>query len=160
MTRDRVARILAIGILAAAGAFGIVGKMGLRIPRMRPAEGGTAQDAIYGMLEAAHSGDIKSYLSCYTGQMLADLNRAVAEKTAAGFQRYLQSQNREIKGVALGAPEPVADREVEIRVEYIYQDRNEAQTIYLQKEETGWKIARVDSAERVKTLVPFGTPVR
>jgi hypothetical protein len=160
MTRDRVAQILAVGILAAAGAFAIVGKMALRIPRMNPAEGETPQAAIYSMLEAAHTGDTNAYVSCYTGPMLADLNRAVAEKTPGGFKRYLQTQNEEIKGVALGEPEPVADGEVAIRVEYIYQDRNEAQTMYLQKEESGWKIARVDNAERVKTLVPFGTPVR
>jgi len=30
----------------------------------------------------------------------------------------------------------------------------------LEKTTGGWKIARVDSAERVKTLVPYGTPVQ
>jgi hypothetical protein len=47
-----------------------------------------------------------------------------------------------------------------VRVEYVYQDRNEAQTMYLEKASSGWKITRVDGAERVKTLVPYGTPVQ
>jgi hypothetical protein len=64
-------------------------------------------------------------------------------------------------GVAVTTPEfAPGDREVSVRVEYVYQDRNEAQTMNLEKTAGGWKIARVDSAERVKTLVPYGTPVQ
>jgi hypothetical protein len=33
------------------------------------------------------------------------------------------------------------------------------QKMYLEKHGDRWKIARVDGAERVKTLVPYGTPV-
>jgi hypothetical protein len=45
-------------------------------------------------------------------------------------------------------------------VEYVYQDRNEAQIMHLEKAGNDWKIARVDGAERVKTPVPYGTPVQ
>ena len=64
------------------------------------------------------------------------------------------------KGIAISEPQPVTDREVKVRVEYVYQDRNEAQTMYLEKDAGSWKISRVDGAERVKTLVPYGTPVQ
>ncbi len=47
-----------------------------------------------------------------------------------------------------------------MRVEYVYQDRNEAQSMYLEKLSGAWKIARVEAAERVKTLIPYGTPVQ
>ena len=47
-----------------------------------------------------------------------------------------------------------------MRVEYVYQDRNEAQMMFLEKAQGGWRIARVDGTERVKTLVPYGTPVQ
>ena len=57
-------------------------------------------------------------------------------------------------------PQPLSDPEVKARVEYVFQDRNEAQYFYLDKMSGGWKIARVDSSERVKTLVPYGTPVQ
>ena len=57
-------------------------------------------------------------------------------------------------------PQPVSDREVKARVEYVFQDRNEVQYVYLAKMSGAWKISRVDSSERVKTLVPYGTPVQ
>ena len=88
------------------------------------------------------------------------LNESLAETTQAGFAKYLQDSNAAIKGVAISEPQALTDREVKVRVEYVYQDRNEAQTLYLEKAPGGWKIARVDGAERVKTLVPYGTPVQ
>jgi hypothetical protein len=57
-------------------------------------------------------------------------------------------------------PQPLTEREVKLKVEYVYQDRNETQQLYVEKTPGGWRIARVDSAERVKTLVPYGTPVQ
>ena len=65
-----------------------------------------------------------------------------------------------MKGVALSEPEPQPDGGVMIRVEYVYADRNEAQRFYLEKAGTRWKITRADPAERIKTLVPYGTPVK
>lgn len=47
-----------------------------------------------------------------------------------------------------------------MRVEYVYQDRNEVQMMYLEKRPSGWKISRTDGDERVETLVPYGTPVK
>jgi hypothetical protein len=41
----------------------------------------------------------------------------------------------------------------------VYRDRNEVQFVYLSRSSSGWKISRVDGAERIKTLVPFGTAV-
>jgi len=32
--------------------------------------------------------------------------------------------------------------------------------MYLEKQSGIWKIVQVDSTERVKTLVPYGTPVQ
>ncbi len=50
--------------------------------------------------------------------------------------------------------------EVKVKVEYVFQDRNEVQWMYLEKSGNSWRIARVDTAERIQTLVPYGTPVR
>jgi hypothetical protein len=113
------------------------------------------------MLDAARDGDVKKYLAAYTGSMETALRQSIAESSDTAFRKYLQDSNSALKGVAVMAPEAVAgDREVKVRVEYVYQDRNEAQTMNLEKTASGWKIARVDSAERVKTLVPYGTPVQ
>ena len=49
--------------------------------------------------------------------------------------------------------------EARVRVEYIYSDRNEMQDVYLKQEGNNWKIVKVAGAERIKTLIPYGTAV-
>jgi hypothetical protein len=88
------------------------------------------------------------------------LREAVRESTEERFAKYLQNSNVSIKGVAVSEPQQVSETVVNVRVEYVYQDRNEAQNLRLEKTNGGWKIAAVDEAERVKTLVPYGTPVK
>jgi hypothetical protein len=112
------------------------------------------------MLDAARAGDVDAYLGKYTGQMETALRRSVADSGTEAFARYLRESNAAIKGVALSEPQALTDREVKLRVEYVYQDRNEAQSMYLERGPGGWRIARLDGAERVKTLVPYGTPVQ
>jgi hypothetical protein len=165
MTRATQTRILTVAALAVAALVAIGVKRPAALvtratPAVAPKTEATPQDAIYAMLDAARLGDVRAYLAAYTGQMAADLQQTLAETTEAGFVRYLQDSNAAIRGVALSDPQTLTDREVKLRVEYVYQDRNEAQTVYLVKEPAGWKIARVESAERVKTLVPYGTPVQ
>jgi hypothetical protein len=103
---------------------------------------------------------VKKYLAAYTGSMEAALRQTVAESSDAAFQKYLQDTSAALKGVAVMAPDAAAgDTEAKVQMEYVYQDRNEVQTLNLEKTANGWKIARVDSAERIKTLIPYGSPV-
>jgi hypothetical protein len=92
--------------------------------------------------------------------MEATLRQSLAETTEPAFAKYLRDSNAAIMGVAVSDPQNITDLEAKVRVEYIYQDRNEAQTMYLEKGPAGWKISRADSDERVKTLIPYGTPVK
>jgi hypothetical protein len=160
MSNERKARIATIVILAGALGVVIVRKTGIAqsftgLASRSPA---TPQDAIYAMQDAAQSGDVKKYLACYTGPMAEALERARTEST--DFAKYLRDSNAGLKGIAVMEPQAQSDREVKTRVEYIYQDRNEAQFFYLENTSAGWKISRVESAERVKTSVPYGTPVQ
>lgn len=155
MTKERKARIVTVAILAAAVVGIVVFK---RIPAtVTPPK---PQDAVYRMLDAARDGDVKKYLSAYSGQMEASLKQAIAESGEAAFSKYLKDSNAAIKGVAIMEPQTLTEREVKLKVEYVYQDRNESQQMYVENTPGGWRIARVDSAERVKTLVPYGTPVQ
>jgi hypothetical protein len=172
VNRQRVAQVLTILILAAALGAAVARQNGWKMPAWNTIAGGmagsrpaqaTPQDAIYAMLDAARDGDVKKYLAAYTGAMETALRQSIAESSEAAFRKYLQDTNAALKGVAVTAPSPeptAEDREVKVRVEYVYQDRNEAQTMNLEKNGSVWKIARVDSAERVKTLVPYGSPVQ
>ncbi|MBI4910538.1 MAG: hypothetical protein HY820_43395 [Acidobacteria bacterium] len=168
MSKERKAQGITVLILAAAlafaayrkGVFGSGFNLGSLAPRTTVKADPTPQDVIYAMLDAARDGKVKDYLSHYTGQMATLLEKSIAESTQAGFEKYLKDTNAPIKGVALQEPQALTDREVKVRVEYVFQDRNEVQWMYLEKSGNTWKIARVDSSERIKTLVPYGTPVR
>ena len=161
MSRERLRQAVTIAMLAGAGALALGMKTAWRRPQPAVA---TAQaspaDPIYAMLDAARQGDTAAYLACYTGAMRAALDASVHESGAAAFERYLRDSNNAIKGVAVTEPDRMSGREARVRVEYVYQDRNEIQQLYLERSGPVWKIARVDSAERVKTLVPYGTPVQ
>jgi len=160
MSKQRRAQILTISLLAAIIAVAIVRNTGLRasIPQITQRAEATPQDTIYAMLDAARAGDVRKYLAAYTGQMEHSLKQAISE--SADFSRYLKESNAAIKGIAVQEPQALSDREVKASVEYVYQDRNEAQVMYLERTPGGWRIARVDAAERIKTLIPYGTPVQ
>ena len=168
MTKEKKTAVVTVVILL--GALGVVvgQKAGWRpstvtetVSQMsQPKPDPTPQDAIYGMLDAARAGDVKTYLATYSGQMTAELQQSVAETTEPKFAQYLKDSNAAIKGIAISEPQPLTDTQVKVRVEYVYQDRNEAQTMFLEKQGGIWKITQVEGAERVKTLVPYGTPVQ
>lgn len=116
------------------------------------------RDVIYAMLDAARDGIVDDYLDCYSGQMERTLRQSLEEMGAQRFAEFLRERNRDIKGIAMNAPKE-AGNEAEVRVEYVYVDRNEVQEIYLERIEEDWKIARVSAIRRVETPVPYGTPV-
>lgn len=169
MTRERKTQAVTVTVLAAALAMVAGQKYGWKKPDVTLADLApqaaakrepAPQDAIYGMLDAARDGNADAYLNAYTGQMRRVLSQALAETTPEKFAQYLKSSNAAIKGIAVSDPQMLTEREMKVRVEYVYQDRNEAQFLYLEKLPEGWRIARVDGAERVKTLIPYGTPVQ
>lgn len=145
-------------VLLLAGLLGLAVARRGRTAAATSAKEQTPQDAIYTMLDAARDGNVDRYLASYTGQMQASLRQAIVE--SSDFSKYLKQSNAAIKGVAIMEPRQTSDDEVEARVEFVFQDRNEVQSMVLRRATGAWKIERVDSAERVKTLVPYGTPVR
>ena len=156
MTRHHTAQLVTVLVLVAALAIGLARKSGWRTAKAPP----EPQDAVYAMLAAARAGDVKAWLACYTGEMQATLRQTVKESTEPGFAKYLRDTHAAIKGVAVSDPQRIGEQEATLRVEYIYQDRNEAQIVSLEKGPAGWKIARADTADRVPSLIPYGTPVK
>jgi len=158
MTQPRKAQLLTIGLLALALGIAVGRKQVFHSTGESPPA--AAQDAIYAMLDASRAGNVEAYLASYSGQMLSALEQSVRETGPERFSRYLKDSNSAIKGIAVSDPEPLSVREMKVRVEYVYQDRNDAQTVYLEKSGGDWKIFRVDGSERVRTLIPYGTPVQ
>lgn len=159
MTKERKAQALtvlalALGLGAALYRKGTFERLGLpyRFASAQRTEL-SPRDTIYAMLDAARDGNVDRFVGAYAGDLQASLRQSVT-------QQYLKDMNAPIKGVALNEPDRVNEREVRVRVEYVYQDRNEAQVFFLEKLGPDWKITRVDNSERVKTLIPYGTPVQ
>ncbi|MBZ5621330.1 MAG: hypothetical protein LAQ69_21760 [Acidobacteriia bacterium] len=160
MSRERKTHLATMAVLILALGVALGQRSGWRLGGSGLRQPASPQDAIYGMLAAARAGDVAAYLANYTGPMHASLQESARETSDAASSAYLRDSNAAIKGIAVGEPQMTSDREASVRVEYVYQDRNEAQTVHLERANGEWKIARVDSAERVKTLVPYGTPVK
>jgi len=117
------------------------------------------EDAFCGMLDAARAGDTKTYLASFSGAMREELLQVVKESSEASFAAYLKSQNAAFQGVAVSVTDRPSDTEAQLRVEYVYSNRNEVQSVYLRKESSRWKIVKVAGSEQLKTLVPYGTAV-
>jgi hypothetical protein len=110
-------------------------------------------------LDSARAGDAQGYLDCFSGKMRDQLLQVVKETSSSKFSKYLVDQNSAFTGVALKvekSPDPEIAR---VQVEYVYEERNEAQDLYLRKEEGAWKIFKVAGSEQIKTLIPYGTAV-
>jgi hypothetical protein len=167
MTKESKVRVVTIAVMAVAVLVAIGREAEWRWPGSdagalvsgAPQSAPKPQDVIYRMLDAAGQGDAAAYLGCYSGALLGRLEQSRDEMTPGGFARYLAQTNQQIKGIAISEPAAVSENEAEVRVEFVYSDRNEAQQFFLERSAGEWKIARVSAAERVETLVPYGTPV-
>jgi len=167
MTRERKTQIATVALLLAGLGFLAMKRGGWQasaatlsnLAPARAAAGATPQDTVYRMMDAARDGDVRAYLGCYSGQMESTLRQIAAEKGEAALAAYIRNFNASVKGVAIQEPQSTTEREVRLRVEFVYRDRNEAQNYYLEQAGTSWKITRQENTEGVKTLVPYGTTV-
>jgi hypothetical protein len=117
------------------------------------------EDAVYGMLDAARAGNTTAYLAAFSGSMRDQILQVVKENSEPNFSSYLKSQNAAFQGVAVSVIDRPSDTEAQVRVEYVYSNRNEIQNVSLRKESSRWKIVKVAGAEQIKTLLPFGSAV-
>lgn len=152
--KKKIAQALTLVLMAC-----LLGLFAYRQRGSPPPEEITAESAIWRMVDAARAADPERYLDCYTGEMEGQLRRNFQEMGPARFSEYLSTTHRQVKGIAVSPPQMTSSSEGRISVEYVYQDRNEVQQVHVRQVGKQWKIFRVESAERIKTLVPYGTPV-
>jgi hypothetical protein len=110
-------------------------------------------------MNAARAGDVSRYLAGYTGPLRVALQRSLDDGGRPAFARYLESLDAGVKGLAVSV-EIGGGREGKARVERVYQERNEVQVVYLEKERGAWRIARTDGDQAVKAAIRYGTPIR
>jgi hypothetical protein len=161
MKRNTRARVLAVAALLGALAAGSARKAGWFGGTVTPAatDEEAISAAVYATMNAARAGDLSRYLSHYTGPMRVALERSLDESGRAAFARYLQSLDAGVKGLAVSV-DVCGGREAKARLERVYQEWNEVQVVYLEKERGVWRIARTDGDQPVKAAIRYGTPIR
>jgi hypothetical protein len=161
MKRNTRARVLAVAALLGALAAGSARKAGWFGGTVTPAatDEEAISTAVYTTMNAARTGDVSRYLACYTGPMRVALQRSLDDSGRAAFARYLESLDAGVKGLAVSV-EVGGGREGKARVERVYQERNEVQVVYLEKERGAWRIARTGGDQAVKAPIRYGTPIR
>ena len=163
MNKERLARLITFGVLAAALGFVFWRKPDAEVAPVASTTAAMAepsvQDAVYAMFDAAKEGKVEVYLDAYGGALRASLDQSLKEQGTEKFAAYLRSQTAVVKGLAVNEPQRPTETQARVQVEYVYQDRNETQWLTLDRTAGGWKISRIEAAERIKTLVPYGTPV-
>jgi hypothetical protein len=91
--------------------------------------------------------------------MRVALQRSLDDSGHAAFARYLESLDAGVKGLAVSV-EVGGGREGKARLERVYQERNEVQVVYLEKEGGAWRITRTGGDQAVKAAIRYGTPIR
>ena len=117
------------------------------------------EDLIWRMSDAAREGNAKDYLACFNGELRARLEKTASEMGEAKFTEYLQQLNREVTGIAVSDLAQSDPDTARLRVEFVMRGKNEAQTHHFKRLNSQWTIARVDDAEQVKVLIPYGAAV-
>ena len=158
-SKARRSEVVTILVLAVALGAAVLRKTPLRasFSALGAERDQAPQDVVYAMLDAARAGDVAKYLATYTGETEQSLERARSEST--DFAQYLRTSNVSIMGIAVNEPQALSESEMQVRVEYVFRDRNEIQVLYLSKTPGGWKISRVDSAEHIEAKTPYGVPI-
>ena len=153
-------KALTLGLIAGLGGMIYLrGRGGVPEAAIEERKGPAAEDAVYGMFDAARAGDTAWYLENFAGPLREELERTAAEMGRERFAAYLKERFAGVKGIAIDEPKEMGGG-VEARVEFVYADRNEAQRVYLEKLGGRWRIARLERSEFVKPAVPYGTPAQ
>lgn len=116
------------------------------------------EDAIYSMIDAERAGDARGYVDAFTGSMRNELLQVIKESSESKFGSYL-TRNATFQGVAVTVIDRSSATDAQLRVEYVYGDRNEVQNLYLKREAERWKIYRMAGAEQQAAPFAFGSRV-
>ncbi len=119
------------------------------------------EQILWTMIDAARAGDVSAYLDCFAGDLRARLQKTVEEMGQVKFADYLKRMSSEPKGltVRVSEIETISASEVKVPLEYVFADRNELQIYRVTQVGSDWKISGVEQAQRVRTLIPYGTEV-
>ncbi|MEW6358908.1 MAG: hypothetical protein AB1696_21430 [Planctomycetota bacterium] len=122
------------------------------------APGTAAIDCIRNMSRYSREGNVTAYLDCFAPDLRRRLEQA-RDEMAGGFADYLRQRAEPVRGIAFSDETLLDESTVRVKVEWVFEDRNEVQFFQLKKIGGAWKIADMTEAEYKKPIIPYGTKV-
>lgn len=118
---------------------------------------GTPEDIIWSMSDATREGDVHAYLDCFSGALKQNLQKTADDMGESQFSRYLKELSDEVTGITVSELEQADEQTATLKVEFVFRGKNEVQKHSFKFLAGAWKITKVDGAEQIKTLIPYGT---
>jgi len=118
------------------------------------------EDVVLAMFNAMERGDVKAYLSLLDGKAKERVMLFLREVGWKEFGRQLQRMHDGIKGIAVLPDEFASEDEVKLKVELVFEGKNETQSFRLKRYGRQWKIIELTQPEHQPQAIPYGTPVR
>lgn len=109
------------------------------------------------MSQYSREGRVREYLDCFTGELRSELEQAGGQMKPGEFAELLRRRSAPVRGIAISDQTPVDNGTVHLKVEWVFEDRNETQTFTLRKVKGSWKISGMTDAEYKKPEIPYGT---
>lgn len=117
-----------------------------------------ASERLDGLMAAARSGAVDSYLDAFAEPVRSRLRREVQEKGAEAFAAELRRAAQTRKSHAVFAPEADGPDAARMTVESVYPDHNERQTYRLERQPEGWRITEVEIVRSHTPAAKYGEP--
>lgn len=156
--KQRLPTIITVLLIAAAIGFFALRRQQKQFAGMSAGSAGP-EDVVWRLSDATREGNVKTYLDCFTGRLRQKIEKTAREMGEAQFSEYLKRLNNEVTGIAVSDLENVNQSEAALRVEFVFRGKNEVQKHHFRLVDGSWKIEKLDGAEQIKTLVPYGTDV-
>lgn len=117
------------------------------------------EDVVLKMFDAMERGDMAAYLSLLAEDARARAELMLSEAGEREFKRQLKSMHEGIKGIAVSKLEQLSDDEVVLKVELVFESKNEVQQVRLKRIKGEWKVVEVMQSKHLTPPIPYGTPV-
>jgi len=110
--------------------------------------------------QLAKKGDVEGYVSCFSQELRARLDEAIADVGREAFATDLIAVGQQPKGITTSHWAVEEDgRTASARVELVFRDRdNEVQDFGFVREGGRWRISSMSEVQYVKMPIPYGTP--
>jgi len=119
----------------------------------------TPAGRVHAMARHSSEGKVNEYIDCFTGQLRADLEQTRDQMKPEAFAELLRRRSAPVRGIAISEQTQPDENTARMKVEWIFEDRNEAQYFTLVKVNGDWKISDMSNSQYNKPEIPYGTRV-